>query len=159
MTKRDHRGVDKIERTDKRALALAVGASMYGRDRASHGLGIKLDEIRPGYARMSMQVQDWMIQGYEICHGGLLFALADTAMAFAASSHNEQHIALHGNIDYLRPAKLGDTLTAEAHEGSRTNRTGMYNVIVENHTGDTLCYFRGRTYGVGGTVIRNDEES
>ena len=84
---------------------------------------------------------------------------ARTAMAFAASSHNEQHIALHGNIDYLRPAKLGDTLTAEAHEGSRTNRTGMYNVTVENHTGETLCYFRGRTYGVGGTVIRNGEKS
>ena len=141
--------------SDAHALADAAGASMYARDRASRDLGIKLDEIRPGYARMSMQVEAWMLQGYAVCHGGLLFALADTAMAFASCSHNQQHVALHANIDFLRPANRGDTLVAIATEGNRSNRTGMYNVTIENGEGKAVCHFRGRTFGVGGPVIQD----
>lgn len=140
--------------TDPQELARAATRSMYARDRASQHLGIKLDEIRPGYARMSMTVVDWMLQGHDVCHGGLMFALADTAMAFASNSHNESHIALNANIDFLRPAQVGDTLVAEAVEDNRTRRTGMYNVSIVNADGQTLCYFRGRTYGVGGPVLR-----
>ncbi|MCZ6893321.1 MAG: hydroxyphenylacetyl-CoA thioesterase PaaI [Gammaproteobacteria bacterium] len=144
---------------DPGELAQAAGDSMYARDRASRELGITLDEIRPGYARMSMTVEAWMIQGHTMCHGGLLFALADTAMAFASNSHNQQHLALHANIDYLRPAKVGDTLTAEATEGNRTKRMGVYNVSIVNGDGKAVCHFRGRTYGVGGSVIREAEPS
>jgi acyl-CoA thioesterase len=134
-------------------LAEHATQSMYARDRASQYLGITLDEVRPGYARMSMTVADWMIQGHEVCHGGLMFALADTAMAFASNSHNEQHTALNANIDFLRPARAGENLTAEAQEDNRTRRTGMYNVSIVNGAGETLCYFRGRTYGIGGAVV------
>ncbi len=145
--------------SDPGELAQAAGDSMYARDRASRELGITLDEIRPGYARMSMTVEAWMIQGHTLCHGGLLFALADSAMAFASNSHNQQHLALHANIDYLRPAKAGDNLTAEAIEGNRTKRMGMYNVSIVNGEGKAVCHFRGRTYGVGGSVIRDAEPS
>ena len=145
--------------SDAEEIARAAGASMYARDRASKELGIKLEEIRPGYARMSMQVEAWMLQGYAVCHGGLLFALADTTMAFASCSYNQQHVALHANIDYLRPAELGDTLTAEAIEGSRSKRMAMYNVIIENGEGKTVCHFRGRTFGVDGAVIHAEDDS
>ncbi len=145
--------------SDAEATARAAGASMYARDRASKELGIKLDEIRPGHARMSLHVEDWMLQGYAVCHGGLLFALADTTMAFASCSYNQQHVALHANIDFLRPAQAGDTLVAEATEGSRTNRMAMYTVTIENGDGETVCYFRGRTYGVRGQVIQDADDS
>lgn len=138
-------------------LASAAGQSMYGRDRASRELGIRLDDIRPGYARMSMTVDAWMLQGQAVCHGGLMFALADSAMAFASNSHNEAHTALNCNIDFLRPAVAGDVLTAEATEDNRTRRTGMYNVRVTNQDGETVCFFRGRTYGIGGAVLREAE--
>ncbi len=140
--------------TDPQALAEAASRSMYARDRASQHLGIELLESRPGYARMSMQVADWMVQGQDVCHGGLMFALADTAMAFASNSHNETHTALNANIDFLRPARAGETLTAVAVEDNRTRRTGMYNVSIVNAAGDAVCHFRGRTYGIGGAVLR-----
>ena len=139
---------------DEQALAEAATAQMYARDRAAQHLGITLDEVRPGYARMSMEVVEWMVQGHDMCHGGLMFALADTAMAFASNARNEQHVALHANIDFLRPAQLGERLTAEAREGDRSRRTGMYDVLVTNEAGRTICHFRGRTYGVGGAVLR-----
>lgn len=138
-------------------MARDAGAAMYARDQASQYLGIALDDIGPGYARMSMQVRDWMVQGQGVCHGGLLFALADTAMAFASNSHNETHTALNANIDFLRPARAGETLVAEAREDNRTRRTGMYNVDISNGDGERLCWFRGRTYGLGQPVIRDDD--
>ncbi len=140
--------------SDPLALARAATASMHARDRASQHLGITLDEVRPGYARMSMPVVEWMLQGHDVCHGGIMFALADTAMAFASNSHNAVHLALNANIDFLRPAQLGETLTAEAVEDNRTRRTGMYNVTIVNDGGEAVCHFRGRTYGVGGSVLR-----
>ncbi len=141
---------------DADALARTAGAAMYARDRASQELGIELLEVRAGYARMTMTVQDWMLQGHAVCHGGYLFTLADTAMAFAANSHNVAHLALNANIDFLRPANLGETLTAVAEEGNRTRRTGMYDVSVVNDKGQQVAHFRGRTFGVGGSVIGED---
>ncbi len=140
---------------DPQLLAETAARQMHGRDRASHHLGIELEEVRPGYARMSMEVVEWMLQGHDMCHGGLLFALADTAMAFASNSHNVPHVALNANVDFLRPALLGDRLVAEASEGNRTRRTGMYDVSVINQRGERVCHFRGRTYGSGGSVIRS----
>ena len=140
--------------TDPQELARLAGSTMYARDRASQELGIELLECAPGYARMSMVVLDWMLQGHDVCHGGLMFALADTAMAFASNSHNQSHLALNANIDFLRPAQLGETLIAEAREGNRTRRTGMYDVSIVNDKGQAVCHFRGRTFGVGGEVIR-----
>lgn len=140
---------------DAERLAHAAGASMYARDRATRKLGIELVEVRPGYARMSMKVEPWMLQGHDVCHGGLLFTLADTAMAFASNSRNEAHLALNANIDFLRPVQGGDVLTATAVEGDRTRRTGLYDVTVVNTAGKPVCRFRGRTFGVGGAVIRD----
>ena len=140
---------------NKQQLAEQAAQSMYGRDKASQHLGITVAEVRPGYARLEMPVVEWMLQGHDVCHGGLLFALADTAMAFASNAHNETHLAINANIDFLRPATLGETLVAEASEGNRTRKTGMYDVTITNESGKRICHFRGRTYGVGGSVIRD----
>lgn len=140
--------------TDPAEIARAAGAAMYARDLASQHLGIRLDEVRPGYARMSMTVVEWMLQGHDVCHGGILFAFADTCMAFASNSHNSVHLALNANIDFLRPAALGETLVAEARESNRSRQTGMYDVSIVNAAGKAVCHFRGRTYGIGGPVIR-----
>lgn len=142
---------------DPAALARAAAAAMYGRDTAAREFGMRVDEVRPGYARLSMTVTPWMLQGHDVCHGGVLFALADTAMAYASNSHNAVHLALNANIDFLRPAVLGEVLVAEASEGNRTRRTGMYDVSVVNERGEAVCHFRGRTFGVGGEVIRPGE--
>jgi acyl-CoA thioesterase len=139
------------------ALAEAAGAALFARDRTAHHLGIRLDAIAPGYARMSMTVQDWMLQGHDMCHGGIMFALADTAMAFASNSRGANHVALNANIDFLRPAFAGESLVAEAREGNRTRRTGMYDVSIVNGAGEAVCHFRGRTYGTGGAVIRDND--
>ncbi|MCB1747851.1 MAG: hydroxyphenylacetyl-CoA thioesterase PaaI [Gammaproteobacteria bacterium] len=138
------------------ALATAAGDALYARDRTAHHLGIRLDAIAPGYARMSLTVQEWMLQGHDMCHGGIMFALADTAMAFASNSRGTSHVALNANIDFLRPAFAGETLVAEAREGNRTRRTGMYDVSIVNAAGETVCHFRGRTYGTGAPVIRDE---
>ena len=139
-------------------LAESASSAMLSRDTASRQLGIELDEIRPGYARMSLVVQQWMLQGHAVCHGGIMFALADTAMAFASNSYDVPHLAMNANIDFLRPAHLNQRLTAEAIEGNRSRRLGMYDVIVTNDEGEKVCHFRGRTYGVRGSVTAGPEQ-
>jgi acyl-CoA thioesterase len=98
------------------ALAEAAGAAMFARDAASQALGMKLVEIRPGYARMTMPVRSDMLNGHQTCHGGFIFALADSAFAFACNSHNHTTVGAGCTIDYLAPGRMDDMLTAEAVE-------------------------------------------
>lgn len=133
-------------------LAQAAGAAMYARDTASQALGIALHEIRPGYARMTMVVRAEMLNGHQSCHGGLLFALADSAFAFACNSHNENAVGAACSIDYIAPGRLDDILMAEAVEQALTGKSGVYDVKVSNKDGRTLALFRGKSLRVGGTV-------
>ena len=93
-------------------LAEAAGTAMYERDRASQALGMTLEEIRPGYARMRMRVREDMVNGHDICHGGLIFTLADSTFAFACNSYNHNTVAAGASIEFLAPARLGDVLRA-----------------------------------------------
>jgi acyl-CoA thioesterase len=95
-----------------------------------------------------MQVVEWMTQGHNICHGGFIFTLADTAMAYASNSGNLAHVALNANIDFLNPVREGQELVALAAEASSTNKTGMYKVSVTVKNGPLIAEFRGRTYGL-----------
>lgn len=122
--------------------------NLYDSDKAAQKMGIIVERIAPGRAILSMKILDWMIQAHMICHGGFIFALADTAMAYASNKDETAHLALNANIDFLKPAKLGDLLIATASEGNRTRKTGMYNVVVEIKGGALIAEFRGRTYGV-----------
>ncbi len=141
---------------DAQALAELAGKTMYERDPASKGLGMTLDEIRPGYARMSMRVRPDMLNGHASCHGGFIFTLADSAFAFACNSHNFNTVGAGCTIDYLAPGREGDVLTAEAQEQALAGKTGVYDVTVTNGEGKTIALFRGKSHRVSGTVVNAD---
>jgi acyl-CoA thioesterase len=135
------------------ALAEAAGAEMYARDAASQGLGMKLIEIRPGYARMTMPVRADMLNGHQTCHGGFIFALADSAFAFACNSHNHNTVGAGCTIDYLAPGRLDDLLTAEAVERTLSGKTGIYDVMVTDQEGRMIATFRGKSHRVSGQLV------
>jgi acyl-CoA thioesterase len=110
---------------DPAALARAVAAAMWAEDRATNGLGMRLDAVGPGSATISMTVTERMVNGHGICHGGFIFALADSAMAFASNSHGERAVAQHCAVTFLRPGRLGEELRADAAERARAARSGI----------------------------------
>lgn len=135
-------------------LAKACAEAMFSRDHASQGLGMRITAMAPGYAELTMTVRQDMVQGHGNCHGGFLFALADSAFAFACNSYDDATVAASCSIDYLGPGQLGDELTATAEERSRRGRTGIYDVTLRNQRGDTIALFRGRSYKIRGSVRR-----
>ena len=130
------------------SLAERSAAAMYANDRASQALGMRLVEVRPGYAKLSMVVRDDMLNGHAVCHGGLIFSLADSAFAFSCNSHGGVVVAAAASIDFLSPARGGSELTAVAVERWRSKRSGIYEVTVANQDGDTVALFRGRSHQV-----------
>ena len=139
------------------ALAELAGKTMYERDPASQALGMLLDEIRPGYARMSMRVRGDMLNGHATCHGGYIFMLADSAFAFACNSHNFNTVGAGCTIDYLAPGREGDVLVAEAVEQALAGKTGVYDIKVTNQEGRTVALFRGKSHRVSGMVAEVGE--
>lgn len=137
-------------------LAEASARSMYAGDHASQKLGMRILEVRPGYARLAMSVRQDMVNGHQICHGGLIFTLADSAFAFACNTYNAVTVAAGATVDFLLPVRLGDELVATAEERSRFKRTGVYDVMVHNQSGECVAMFRGRSHQIGGPVIRDE---
>ena len=138
---------------EPQALAERVGAAMFARDRASQALGMALLAIRPGYARMSMTVRADMVNGHDICHGGLIFTLADSTFAFACNSHNHVTVAAGCTIEFLAPARLDDTLIATGEERAQSGRSGVYDIRVENQEGVLVALFRGKSARIKGHVV------
>lgn len=138
---------------DARRLATRCAQSLYERDRASQALGMRLLAARPGWARVAMIVRSDMVNGHRICHGGLVFALADSAFAFACNTYNQSTVAAAAAIDFLAAATEGDELTAEAAELWRSRRNGIYEIVVSNQRGERVALFRGRSYRIDGAVI------
>jgi len=144
---------------DPQTVAERSAATMWAGDAASQALGMVLDEVRPGYARMSMRVRADMVNGHSMCHGGLVFALADSAFAFACNSYNRVAVAQACDIVFVAPARLGDVLVAEAVERSRFGRNGIYDVTVtalagggSAGAGGLVAEFRGRSRQIAGTL-------
>ena len=129
----------------------AAGA-LFDRDRASRALGMRIVAVGPGRAQVSMQVRADMLNGHGLCHGGIVFALGDSAFAFACNSHNESTVAAAASIDFLASAREGDELMAEARELWRTGRNGLYEIVVSNQRGERIALFRGRCYRIRGQV-------
>lgn len=125
------------------ATIAAVGEGMYARDHAAQALGIHLDEIGRGTARMSMTVRPDMMNGHGTCHGGILFTLADTAFAYACNSYNQAAVAVHCTISFLSPGRLGERLTAIARETALDGRDGVYDIDIQNESGRIIATFRG----------------
>jgi len=134
-------------------LAIATAQVMWRDDNASKWLGIKVEEVRPGYARLSMAVTGNMVNGHNLCHGGLIFMLADSAFAFACNSHNQRAVAAGASIEFLAPAFLGDVLTAEGVEQAVQGRTGVYDMRVTNQKQQLIALFRGKSATIKGLLV------
>jgi acyl-CoA thioesterase len=131
---------------DAQATAERVRDVMLADDAASRMLGLQIIEMSPGRAVATMTVRADMLNGFAICHGGLIATLADSAFAFACNSRNALTVASGFGIDLLKSAKLNDVLTATAEETSLAGRTGLYDITVKNQHGDLIAMFRGRSY-------------
>ncbi|MFG6428619.1 hydroxyphenylacetyl-CoA thioesterase PaaI [Roseateles sp. LYH14W] len=134
---------------DAQATAEKVRDVMLADDAATRMLGMHVAEVAPGRAVVTMTVRADMLNGFAICHGGLIATLADSAFAFACNARNALTVASGFGIDILQSAKLGDLLTATAEETSLAGRTGLYDIAVRNQHGDLIAMFRGRSYRLG----------
>ena len=134
-------------------LAQAAADAMWSRDNAAQALGMAIVQVAPGSAQLTMVVRPDMVNGHNICHGGMIFSLADTAFAYACNSYNKNTVASACHIDYLAPAREGDMLEAEAVERSAAGRTGVYDVTIRIAGGKTVALFRGKSYRINGEVI------
>jgi acyl-CoA thioesterase len=137
------------EQVDAEEIAARAAADMERGDEALRSAGVRLLAVGPGWARTAMTVDRRHLNGHGMCHGGYLFLLADTALAFASNSHGPSAVAAGAEIVFLRPGALGDELVADARERSRAGRSGVYDVTVS--TGEVpVAEFRGRTRVVPG---------
>jgi acyl-CoA thioesterase len=133
---------------DLQTLAERSAAAMQATDRVAPALGMRVTAVAPGACTMTMTVRPDLGNGHEVCHGGLIFALADSAFAYACNSGGGTTLAATGSIDFLAPARVGDELTAVAQELWRSGRSGIYEVIVTNKSGARIALFRGRSHQV-----------
>jgi acyl-CoA thioesterase len=137
MSDAGQRAADAAQQRAERAAG-----ALYTRDRASQALGMRLAAVRPGWVRVTMRVR--------------VFALGDSAFAFACNSHNESTVAAAATIDFLAGAREGDELTAEASELWRTRRNGLYEISICNQRGERIALFRGRSYRIDGQVMSEE---
>ncbi len=131
-------------------IAQRSAAAMWANDDASKWLGASLNEVAPGIAVMSMTVGKHHTNGHDICHGGFIFTLADSAFAFACNSYNQVVVAQSNTITFIAPGRLGDRLTATAREVARFGRSGVYDVTVKNQDGKLIAEFRGNSRVIKG---------
>ena len=131
-------------------IARRSADAMWARDDASKWLGMSLDAIGPGTATTSFAVEKHHTNGHDICHGGYIFTLADSAFAFACNSHNRIAVAQHNTITFVAPGKLGDRLTATAREIAIYGRSGICDVRVTNQDGMLIAEFRGASRTIEG---------
>lgn len=138
------------------ARAEKCAAAMWADDVASQALGMQLISVTPGTATLRMAVRDDMVNGLGICHGGMIFTLADSALAFASNSYNMRMVAQQLQITYVAPAKVHETLTATAIEVARAGRSGTYDVTVTGEDGQKIALLRGLTRSIKGQLFVED---
>jgi len=131
---------------EKDILANKVVSKMLDTDYFSQWMGIEVLEIREGYSRIQMTVRKEMMNGFGIEHGGISFAFADSAFAFACNSDGKITLALDVSISFPKPAKEGDVLIAEAKELNKTRRTGLYLIEITNQQKELIAVFKGTCY-------------
>jgi acyl-CoA thioesterase len=134
-------------------------AVMWAQDRASQWLGMAIDSVDEGLAVLTLDVQEHHANGLGICHGGVTYALADSAFAFACNSRNQLTVAQHNTMSYIAPARMGDCLTATAREISLSGRNGICDVRVTNQTGEVVAEFRGCSRTVRGSLFDEGVEN
>lgn len=134
-------------------MAERVRDAMWAGDRASRSMGMQVAAVGPGHATLTMTVREDMLNGHDICHGGFVTTLADSAFAFACNAYNEVTVASGFSCDLLAPGRLGDLLTATCTEVSKAGRTGVYDAVVTNQRGQRIAVFRGRSYTLKGKPV------
>jgi acyl-CoA thioesterase len=134
-------------------IAERAAQALFDGDRASQTLGMTIDSCGPGRATVSMRIRPDMVNGHRICHGGLIFALADSAFAFACNSHGFNTVAAGAAIEFLAPGREGDVLQAIANERWRAGKAGIYEIEVRNQRDEVVALFRGRSHQISGRLI------
>ena len=139
-------------------LALRVARSMLEREGSGPSWGIEILEASEGYAKLAMPVREDMLNGYGSIHGGMIFALADTAFAYACNSRNVATVAQGASIIFLAPAQAGDILLAEAREEALSGRSGVYSVqIATRDDNRVIAQFQGQSRAIGGSAVEIDD--
>jgi acyl-CoA thioesterase len=134
-------------------LARRCAERMYADDLASQALGITVSDVTAGGATATMTVRTDMLNGHEICHGGYVFTLADTAFAFACNTYDDVTVAAGADISFLEPVEVGAELAATAVEVARRGRSGLYDVTVRTGDGSVVAEFRGRSRSLGRPLL------
>ena len=137
----------------RQRMAERATEALYRGDAASRQLGMTIESCGPGRATVSMRIRPEMVNGHRICHGGLIFALADSAFAFACNSYGDNTVAAGAAIEFLAPGREGDVLRAIASERWRAGRAGIYEIEVRNQRDETVALFRGRSHQIAGRLI------
>jgi acyl-CoA thioesterase len=140
--------------SDSNDLARRVAQHLLSREGTGPAWGIEIEEAREGYARIAMTVRADMLNGHAIAHGGMIFALADTAFAYACNSRNVSTVAQSASIVFLAQAKAGERLVAEAHEQALSGRSGVYAVTVTTKGAGKIAEFQGLSRSLGGSVMQ-----
>ena len=138
---------------DANELANRVAHGMLAAEGTGPAWGIAIEEVRAGYARLSMKVTTEMLNGHRIVHGGMVFALADTAFAYVCNGKNEKTVAAQASVVFLGSAEEGETLIAEANEASTAGRSGVTHVSVRTAEGRPIAEFTGYSRTLGGAVV------
>ena len=142
------------EETPQQQAERLVGA-MVSRDGFSAWLGIEIVEIRPAAATLRMTVRRDMLNGFGMCHGGIPYSLADSALAFASNTHGRVTITIQTSMSYPAPVSEGDVLTAVAEEQSAANRIAFYRVTITKQSGDAVGHFTGTVYRTNTPLASN----
>jgi acyl-CoA thioesterase len=130
----------------EQALAERVVGAMMEKDAFSQWLGIRVLEVRPSFATVSMRVREEMVNGFGVSHGGIVYSLADSALAFASNTHGRVTLSIENAITYPRAVHVGDELIAVAEEESASTRLGYFRVTVRKQGGEIAALFRGTVY-------------
>jgi acyl-CoA thioesterase len=139
--------------SEAQKLAELCAQALFTGDEASRHLGMQVEDVKPGWARLRMTVRPDMVNGHGMCHGGIVFALADSAFAVACNTYNAVTVAAAASIDFLAPARVNDELTAQARELWRSKRSGIYEIVISNQLGESIALFRGRSHATGGQIV------
>ena len=131
---------------EERALAERVAIEMMAKDALSRQFGMEIVEVRPNAATVRMRVRKDMLNGFGVCHGGVTFSLADSALAFASNTHGRVTVSIENSMTYPKKVVEGDVLTAEAEQESGSNRLAFFRVAVRREPGDVVALFRGTVY-------------
>jgi acyl-CoA thioesterase len=138
---------------DKKQFAQQVVNHLLEKDYFSKWLGIEILEIKEGYSKIKMTIRNEMVNGFGIVHGGVTFSLADSAFAFACNNRNNLSVALDTSINFMKPAHVGDVLTAEAKEIHNGKSTGLYQIFITNQNDHLIALFKGTCFRTGKKLV------